>query len=131
MAVSDMRIPIAAALSYPHILPLTERLEDLSYEASGSILHFEDPDMNKYSLLTLALELLREQSTAGMIAYAISDEVAVDAFAEGIINLGQLVDVVKEVTEFFRHDRRIVHTADDVEKLISEIGEKSRALIVR
>ncbi|MCK5807599.1 1-deoxy-D-xylulose-5-phosphate reductoisomerase [bacterium] len=131
MAVSDMRIPIGAALSYPKMLPLTERLENLSYSAADTTLHFHKPDMNKYPLLNLALELLKESATAGMIAYAISDEVAVDAFSKGRINLGQLVDIVLEVTATFRKEKRLFHTAEDVENFISEVSEKTAMLIAR
>ena len=68
------------------MLPLTDKLENLSYSGANSSLHFYQPDMEKYPLLSLALELLKEGATAGMIAYAISDEVAVNAFAKGEIN---------------------------------------------
>ena len=129
MAVSDMRIPIGAALSYPRMLSLTERLENLSYSVAETTLHFHKPDMDKYPLLNLALELLKENETAGMIAYAISDEVAVDAFSKGVINLGQLVDIVVETTRIFRKESRMFHTAKDVEKFISEVMKKTEMII--
>ncbi len=102
MAVSDMRLPIAAALSYPDMLPVADKIPNMSFSPVNLTMHFERPDEKKYPLLRLAKELLIAGDTAAMTAYAIADETAVNAFARNELSLGELMTVVEQVTDRYR-----------------------------
>lgn len=99
-AVSDMAIPIAAALGYPEMLPLLDHFPQFSYPHTRP-LTFTAPDLEKYSLLKLAFDLLHREDYAGMVAYAISDETAVDALLAGRISIGGLHHIVERSVERF------------------------------
>lgn len=99
-AVSDMTIPIAAALGYPDMLPLLDHFPQFAYSHTRP-LTFTAPDLEKYSLLKLALDLLHREDYAGMVAYAISDETAVEALLAGTISIGGLHRIVERSVDKF------------------------------
>ncbi len=101
VAASDMVIPIAAALAYPEILPLTDKFPHLRYTYEKP-LTFREPDLEKYVLLSLAFELLKQHDYAGMVAYAIADETAVNGFLAGKITVGGIHTVVERCVTHFR-----------------------------
>lgn len=77
ISVTDMRLPILYAMSYP------ERVEsDLTFDiASLGQLHFEQPDLERFPCLRLAYEAA-EMGGAHSIALNAADEIAVEAFLE-------------------------------------------------
>lgn len=88
----DMRLPIAVALAHPHRHPQPwPRLQ-----LPGLELTFEPPDMEKFPLLSLATECGRAGGLAPAVMNA-ANEQAVMMFLQGMINLGQIVDIVTEV----------------------------------
>jgi 1-deoxy-D-xylulose-5-phosphate reductoisomerase len=100
-APSSMLIPIAAALSYPEILPVAERIPELAFSYSGKRMGFEFPDLEKYLLLKIAIELLQKRDFSGMVAYAVSDEIAVNKFLADEIKIKGIHEIVsKTVKEF-------------------------------
>lgn len=80
LGMPDMRTPIAAALAWPHRYqaPQVERL-DL---ATLSTLAFEPPDLERFPMLGLAFDAMREGAAAPALFNA-ANEVAVKAFVEG------------------------------------------------
>lgn len=82
LAMPDMRLPIAYALSYPDRLP-TER-NPLSLQ-SYSNLTFEAPDPERFPMLQLAFEAMKTGGTAPCILNA-ANEVANSAFRDGLIS---------------------------------------------
>jgi 1-deoxy-D-xylulose-5-phosphate reductoisomerase len=78
ISVTDMRLPILYALSYP------ERVEsDLTFDmAALGQLNFEPPDFERFPCLRLAYEAA-EKGGAHAIALNAADEIAVEAFLEG------------------------------------------------
>lgn len=80
ISVTDMRLPILYAMSYP------ERVEsDLTFDMSSlGQLNFEPPDLERFPCLRLAYEAA-EKGGAHPIALNAADEVAVEAFLEGKI----------------------------------------------
>jgi 1-deoxy-D-xylulose-5-phosphate reductoisomerase len=80
ISVTDMRLPILYALSYP------ERIaSDLTFDmAALSQLDFQQPDFERFPCLRLAYEAAAA-SQAHCIALNAADEVAVAAFLEGRI----------------------------------------------
>jgi 1-deoxy-D-xylulose-5-phosphate reductoisomerase len=92
ISVTDMRLPILYALSYP------ERVEsELTFDMRAlADLHFEPPDLDRFPCLRLAYEAA-EAGGAHPIALNASDEVAVAAFLEGRISFMGIPRTIEEV----------------------------------
>ena len=92
ISVTDMRLPILYALSYP------ERVKsDLTFDMRTlADLHFEPPDLERFPCLRLAYEAA-EMGGAHPIALNASDEVAVAAFLEGRISFTGIPRTIEEV----------------------------------
>jgi 1-deoxy-D-xylulose-5-phosphate reductoisomerase len=94
ISVTDMRLPILYALSYPERVP-----SDLRFDmASLSDLHFEPPDFERFPCLRLAYEAA-EKGGAHPIALNAADEVAVQAFLEGVIPFTRIPATIEQVLE--------------------------------
>jgi 1-deoxy-D-xylulose-5-phosphate reductoisomerase len=91
-SVTDMRLPILYALTYP------ERIEsDMRFPVMDlRHLDFEPPDMGKFPCLGLAYEAA-EAGGAKTVALNAADEVAVAAFLDGGIRFTQIPDIIKMV----------------------------------
>ena len=94
ISVTDMRLPILYALSYP------ERVEsDLRFDMSKlAELDFEPPDFARFPCLRLAYEAA-EKGGAHAIALNAADEMAVEAFLERAIPFTGIPDTIEEVLE--------------------------------
>ena len=92
ISVTDMRLPILYALSYP------ERIaSELTFDMSAlADLHFEQPDFARFPCLRLAYEAA-ELGGAHAIALNASDEVAVAAFLEGRISFLDIPRTIEAV----------------------------------
>jgi 1-deoxy-D-xylulose-5-phosphate reductoisomerase len=94
LSVTDMRLPILYALTFP------ERVEsDLKFSV-GDLrkLDFYPPDMQKFPCLKLAYEAA-EAGGSRTIALNAADEVAVAAFLEGEIPFLGIADVIKDTLD--------------------------------
>jgi 1-deoxy-D-xylulose-5-phosphate reductoisomerase len=89
----DMRVPISYALHYPERADVDVRRLDL---ATVGALNFEQPDLETFACLRLALEAGRAGGTAPCVLNA-ADEVAVAAFLEGKISFTAIPTVVEHV----------------------------------
>lgn len=91
-SVTDMRLPILYALTYP------ERIESDMRFAVSDLRHldFSPPDLKRFPCLRLAYEAV-EAGGAKTVALNAADEVAVAAFLEGKIRFDQIPRVVEEV----------------------------------
>ncbi|MBR2296819.1 MAG: 1-deoxy-D-xylulose-5-phosphate reductoisomerase [Clostridia bacterium] len=99
MGAPDMRTCIQYAITYPQRRePLAKALDFASIGA----LTFENPDMNTFSLLSLAFYAIEED---GILPSALnaSDEVAVDAFLKGKIGFVDVFDIVSKVVYGFEN----------------------------
>ena len=94
ISVTDMRLPILYALSYP------ERVaSELTFDmAALSGLTFEPPDFERFPCLRLAYEAA-EAGGAHTIALNASDEVAVAAFLKGRISFQSIPRTIEAVLE--------------------------------
>jgi 1-deoxy-D-xylulose-5-phosphate reductoisomerase len=94
ISVTDMRLPILYALSYP------ERVtSELTFDmAALSGLTFEQPDFERFPCLRLAYEAA-EAGGAHTIALNASDEVAVASFLEGRISFQDIPRTIELVLE--------------------------------
>src|SRR5437879_353678 len=91
-SVTDMRLPILYALTYP------ERVQsDLRFPVTNlRHLDFRPPDMAKFPCLRLAYEAA-EAGGAKPVALNAADEVAVAAFLDGSIRFGNIPAVIENV----------------------------------
>jgi 1-deoxy-D-xylulose-5-phosphate reductoisomerase len=94
ISVTDMRLPILYALSYPERIPSELRFD----MASLSDLRFEPPDLERFPCLRLAYEAA-EQGGAHPIALNAADEVAVEAFLGRAIPFTGIPDTIEKVLE--------------------------------
>jgi 1-deoxy-D-xylulose-5-phosphate reductoisomerase len=91
-SVTDMRLPILYALTYPDRIP-----SDLKFPVSNlRHLDFEPPDMRKFPCLALAYEAV-EAGGGKTVALNAADEVAVAAFLEGKIAFSEIPKVIADV----------------------------------
>jgi len=91
-SVTDMRLPILYALTYP------ERIESDMRFAVSDLRHldFNPPDLKKFPCLRLAYEAA-EAGGAKTVALNAADEVAVAAFLEGNIRFDQIPRIIEDV----------------------------------
>src|ERR1700676_1209955 len=91
-SVTDMRLPILYALTYPDRIPSELRfsISDLRH------LDFSPPDMVKFPCLRLAYEAVAAGGTK-TIALNAADEVAVAAFLEEHIRFDEIPRIIEEV----------------------------------
>src|ERR1700728_2869930 len=119
ISVTDMRLPILYAMSFPERVP-SELTFDM--EALGQ-LSFQPPDFERFPCLRLAYEAA-ESGGAACIALNAADEVAVGAFLEGTLpftgiprtiervleaTLSRHPETIQEVLRLDEEARRIAH----------------------
>lgn len=94
ISVTDMRLPILYAMSYP------ERVEsDLTFDMTTlGHLDFEQPDFERFPCLRLAYEAAAKGG-AHAIALNAADEVAVEAFLEGRISFMSIPRTIEAVLQ--------------------------------
>jgi len=90
-SVTDMRLPILYALTYP------ERIQSDMRFPVGNLRHLDfcPPDMNKFPCLRLAYEAA-EAGGAKTVALNAADEVAVAAFLEGRIGFDDIPRIIED-----------------------------------
>ncbi|HWT90235.1 MAG TPA: 1-deoxy-D-xylulose-5-phosphate reductoisomerase [Solirubrobacterales bacterium] len=116
----DMRVPISYALHYPERADVDVPRLDLA--AAGS-LTFEEPDLETFACLRLALEAGAAGGTAPCVLNA-ADEVAVAAFLEERIPFTAIPAVIERVLE--EMPARPVTHFDDLFAADAEARERSQ-----
>jgi 1-deoxy-D-xylulose-5-phosphate reductoisomerase len=108
LSVTDMRLPILYALTYP------DRVEsDLKFSVRDlRKLDFFPPDMGKFPCLRLAYEAAEAGGTR-TIALNAGDEVAVAAFLDGEISFPGIAQVIEETL----HETAVAHPESIIEVL--------------
>jgi 1-deoxy-D-xylulose-5-phosphate reductoisomerase len=91
----DMRVPISYALHFPERADVDVPRLDL---AAAGELSFEQPDLETFACLRLALEAGRAGGTAPCVLNA-ADEVAVAAFLDGRIAFTAIGEAIERVLE--------------------------------
>jgi len=99
LSVTDMRIPIQYALSYPERLKGNSREIDF-YKLKN--LDFEKPDFRRFPCLALALEVADTQGTLPCVLNA-ANEVSVDKFLKGKLSFLKIPQVLKRVLDNHRN----------------------------
>ncbi|MGA8432899.1 MAG: 1-deoxy-D-xylulose-5-phosphate reductoisomerase [Candidatus Sulfotelmatobacter sp.] len=91
-SVTDMRLPILYALTYPERIQSDMRFPVMDLRH----LDFTPPDMSKFPCLRLAYEAA-EAGGAKTVALNAADEIAVSAFLEGKIGFDQIPLIIEDV----------------------------------
>lgn len=116
ISVTDMRLPILYALSYPERMP-----SNLTFDLGAlGELDFEPPDFDRFPCLRLAYEAA-EIGGSATIALNAADEIAVGRFLEGAMPFPGIPRTIEEVLK--RIPVRHPSTIDEV----LEIDEAARA----
>ena len=87
----DMRLPIQCALSFPKRLQPTVSPLDL---AKIGTLNFENPNLDRYPCLRLAMQAGKQEGTYPAVLAA-ADEVAVHSFLQGEISFPAIASVIE------------------------------------
>jgi len=93
-SVTDMRLPILYALTYPERIPSSMRFPVMDLRH----LEFAPPDMEKFPCLRLAY-VAAESGGAKPVALNAADEVAVAAFLDGLIRFDQIPRIIEKVLD--------------------------------
>lgn len=119
LGVTDMRLPIQYALTYPDRLPTGLRRLDL---AGLKHLDFQEPDLKKFPALRLAFEAARSGGTLPCVLNA-ADEEAVEGFLKGKIGFTAIYKVVEKIVR--RH--KIVASATIADILAADAWARQEA----
>jgi 1-deoxy-D-xylulose-5-phosphate reductoisomerase len=91
-SVTDMRLPILYALTYPERI-----VSEMRFPVSNlRHLDFSPPDLKKFPCLRLAYEAA-EAGGAKTVALNAADEIAVAAFLEGSIRFDEIPRIIEDV----------------------------------
>ena len=101
LSAPDMRLPIQYALTFPE--RQAAQFSKLDLLETGTIA-FERPDLERFPCLALAYEALRLGGTAPA-ALSAADEVAVAAFLDGRIGLGDIYRILDGVLSAHPHGK--------------------------
>ena len=123
LGVTDMRLPIQYALTYPE--RWGSDLKDMDFFALGKMT-FQKPDVKKFPSLDLAFYVARKGGTFPAVLNA-ADEEAVDAFLEGNIRFTEIYRIVEKVVN---QHRTVAHPQlKDIFAADEWAREKARTLI--
>lgn len=103
MGVSDMKVPIAYALSYPR------RLNNIAKSLSlkeVSKLEFYEADLNRFEPLLLAYKALKEKGTYPTVLNAANEE-AVSLFLNQKIKFSDILKIVKQTLNAHNNDKEV------------------------
>lgn len=105
----DMKGPIAYALSFPERLQGV--MESIDWEQLSG-LTFQKPDNKTFPCLSLAYSALKTGGTMPAVLNA-SNEIAVEAFLDGIIGFNRIPVIIKKVM-----DSHKLQPADDIDRIL-------------
>lgn len=118
MGDPDMRTPISYAMAYPDRIISGVSPLDM---AQVGMLTFQKPDLEKYSCLKLAFEVLKKDSNAPMIVMNAANEIAVSAFLKDEITYLSIPLLIKETLSSCSFDE-----PDSIQAVL-DMNEKARA----
>jgi 1-deoxy-D-xylulose-5-phosphate reductoisomerase len=125
LGVTDMRLPIQYALSYPERWEAAIPGMDFTRALR---LDFEVPDHERFPCLGLAYRALREGGTLPAVLNA-ANEVAVAAFLDGRIGFPAIPEAIREVMD--AHPCRPVAALEDVLAADAWARERTQAALKR
>ena len=123
LGVTDMRLPIQYACSYPE--RWDGSLPTLDLTQAGR-LEFLAPDHDRFPCLALAYRALRGAGTLPVVLNA-ANEVAVEAFLDGKLGFTSISRVIERSMNAHTVER--VSTLDDVRRIDTWARDKARAMV--
>jgi len=108
LSITDMRIPIQYALTYPE--RLANRLPSIDFCAVKR-LNFEEPDFQRFPCLGLAYRVAQEEGTMPAVLNAVN-EVSVDEFLKNGLDFVSIPRVIERVLN--RHRNKIAPDLNDI-----------------
>jgi len=123
MGITDMRIPISYAISFPQRLPMN--LPPLDFSQCGA-LTFSAPDPDRFPCLQLAYRSIGIGETMPSILNA-ANEVAVNAFLEGSLKFTGIPLLLQRVME--EHEVKRVQTVEDILRADHWARERAKHII--
>lgn len=123
MGITDMRIPISYALSFPQRLRLN--LPRLDFSQRGGLTFFP-PDLERFPCLKLAYRSIEIGETMPTILNA-ANEIAVNMFLEGSIKFTQIPLLLQRVME--EHEVKLVQTIEDILRADQWARERAKAIL--
>ncbi len=130
LSVTDMRVPIQYALTYPQ--RLTNTLPGVDFYRLSK-LHFAKPDLGKFPSLNLAYQAARDLGTLPAVLNA-ANEASVDNFLAGKINFISISKIVEKVMR--RHTRlanptlnQIMHAHDWARQEVGRLAAAGSSLL--
>ncbi len=123
LSLTDMKIPIQYALTYPE--RKNSMIGYLDLKAIGE-LNFYEVDEKKFPLFKLARDVLEERKSYP-VALNASNEVAVFAFLEKKIKFLDISHIVFHIVE--KHEKRDVKSLDDIININRETKIKTQKFI--
>jgi len=93
LGITDMRLPIQYALSYPE--RLSGSCPSLDLKEIGS-LHFENPDWEKFPCLRMAYDVAKEGGNGPCVLNAANEE-AVAAYLSGAVPFIKIPEIIEKV----------------------------------
>lgn len=124
LSVTDMRLPILYALTYPERIPSDLRFNLLELKR----LDFSPPDMDKFPCLRLAYDA----AAAGgswPIALNAADEVAVAAFLKGEAGFADIPSIISQTID--ETERRIPESIEEVLAMDAQARKLARQKLSR
>jgi len=108
LSITDMRIPIQYALTYPQ--RLANKLASVDF-CELSRLDFQEPDFRRFPCLGLAYQVAGEQGTLPVVLNA-ANEVSVDEFLKNRLGFVSIPKVIERVLD--KHRNIIEPGLDDI-----------------
>jgi 1-deoxy-D-xylulose-5-phosphate reductoisomerase len=124
MGASDMRTPIANVLAYPDRLKTPGKTLKWS---EISALSFEPVDTTRFPSISLAYKIL-EEGLAHSISFNAANEVAVEAFLDGKIGFGSIMDCIRFTLDSITEKR--INSLTDILALDSEVRKSVQSYIL-
>jgi len=118
LAVTDMRLPILYALSYPN--RLESPLLSLDFTVLPALI-FEALDLEKFPCLSYAYQAVEAGGTLPAALNA-SNEVAVDLFLSKRISFTEIPTLIRKSME--GHIRKAIHSLEDVLEADREVRRR-------
>ena len=122
LGVTDMRLPIQYACSYPDRWEST--LPSLDLVRLGR-LDFLSPDMDRFPCLRLAYRAARSTGTLA-VAMNAANEIAVEAFLDGRLSFAAIPRVIEQTMD--AHDEERVESVEIVRRADGQAREYAREL---
>ncbi len=94
ISLPSMELPLQNAMTWPELAPLPPAYLDLTQ----TTLTFEEPDVHRFPMLSLAYQAL-ERGDAGPVVYNAANEIAVSAFVDRRIRFGGISELTRRSLE--------------------------------